>query len=159
MMKPYFHSQKGKTPLMILSVPFVVMALLVSRGISQGRGFQGVWQLAAGSILVLAGMMIMSSMKTTVDSERLSIKLGPGIIKKTILLKDISGISHTDIPWYSSGIKKISGGWLFSVDRSPAIELKLSSGKRFIIGTDDPQGLERALTEQKKDEDSQRLIY
>jgi hypothetical protein len=144
-MEKYYHYQKGKTPLLILSIPLVVMVLLISRGLSQGRGFQDIWQLAAGSVLVLAGMVLMSGMKTTVTGGSLTIRIGPVLTGKTIPVSEISGIQKTEIPWYSSGIKKIRGGWLFSVNGSPALEINLRSGKRFIVGTDDPDGLARAI--------------
>jgi len=31
------------------------------------------------------------------------------------------------------------------VDGSPGLEITLNSGKRYIIGTDDPDGLEKAI--------------
>jgi hypothetical protein len=90
-------------------------------------------------------MVLMSGMKTTVTGGSLTIRIGPVLTGKTIPVSEISGIQKTEIPWYSSGIKKIRGGWLFSINGSPALEINLQSGKRFIVGTDDPDGLVRAI--------------
>ncbi|GEM_PF-1103084 len=144
-MTDYSQRQKGKTAVIILSIPLVVMLVLLSRGLSQVESFLDVWQLALGSILVLTGMIFMSSLKVTVGSGILRIDLGPGHFGKKIPLSDISEIERTTIPWYSSGIKRIRNGWLFSVDGSPGLEITLNSGKRYIIGTDDPDGLEKAI--------------
>ena len=47
---------------------------------------------------------------------------------------------------YGWGIRRLPGGWMYNVWGLDAIELDLVSGKRFRIGTDDPDGLLAAIT-------------
>jgi hypothetical protein len=48
--------------------------------------------------------------------------------------------------WYHGwGVRKIPGGWMYNVWGLDAVELELASGKKFRIGTDEPQDLAAAL--------------
>jgi hypothetical protein len=51
-------------------------------------------------------------------------------------------------PWYYGwGIRFTPRGWLFNVSGFSAIELQMKSGKLYRIGTDDPEGLAKAVGE------------
>ena len=50
--------------------------------------------------------------------------------------------------WHGLGIRKMPQGWMFSLRGLDAVELELSSGKVFRIGTDDPGNLLAALSVQ-----------
>jgi hypothetical protein len=47
--------------------------------------------------------------------------------------------------WYGWGIRLTPHGWLFNVGGLDAVELELASGRKFRIGTDEPQGLLNAI--------------
>ena len=47
--------------------------------------------------------------------------------------------------YYGWGIRRVPGAWMFNISGLDAVELTLRSGKRFRLGTDDPQGLVFAI--------------
>ncbi len=47
--------------------------------------------------------------------------------------------------WRGWGIRWVRGGWLFNVSGMEAVEIKLKSGRRVLIGTDRPAEMVRAL--------------
>ena len=52
--------------------------------------------------------------------------------------------------YYGWGIRFTPRSWLFNVSGFSAIELQMKSGKRYRIGTDDPDNLAKALDEALK---------
>jgi len=141
----YSHRDKGKIPLMILSIPTSITLVLFIRGLSTGKAPSSIWQILLALILLVLTMLFVSFMETRVDSEKLVITFGPRFFAKSIPLDDIAHIGKMFIPWYSTGIKKIRKGWLFSVCPGWGLLIELSDGKRYIIGSGDPEGLEEAL--------------
>jgi hypothetical protein len=43
------------------------------------------------------------------------------------------------------GLKKIEGGWLYCVGPSKGLELLLTTGRRYIVATNDLEGLKAVL--------------
>ena len=76
----------------------------------------------------------------------LKLQFGLGVIRKRFLLEEIRAYRVVKNPWYYGwGIKFTPRGWLFNVSGFSAIELEMTSGKTYRIGTDDPEGLAIAL--------------
>ncbi len=49
-------------------------------------------------------------------------------------------------PWYYGwGIRLTPHGWLYNVSGSYAVEIKTKTGKKYRIGTDVPNELEKAI--------------
>lgn len=81
-----------------------------------------------------------------VDDASVRISFGAGWIKKEIKLGDISSAEAVRNSWmYGLGVQYIGNGWLYNVSGLDAVELKLKSGKRARIGTDEPQVLETEI--------------
>ena len=78
-------------------------------------------------------------MTVKVDTERIDISFGPGLIRKTIEVDKIINIDTIKNPWYYGwGIRLIPNGWLCNVSGSDGIELKFSDRSRIVrIGTKD----------------------
>ena len=82
----------------------------------------------------------------------IKIQFGLGVIRKVFPLKDIEAYCVVKNPWYYGwGIRFTPRGWLFNVSGFSAIELQMKSGKRYRIGTDDPDNLAKALDEALND--------
>lgn len=47
--------------------------------------------------------------------------------------------------WYGFGIRWFPGGWLWNVWTLDAVEFDLASGRKFRVGTDEPEALLAAL--------------
>jgi len=51
-------------------------------------------------------------------------------------------------PWYYGwGIRFTPHGWLYNVSGLHAVEIELKNGKKYRIGTDVPENLEKAIRE------------
>ena len=99
-----------------------------------------------GLIIVLIVLGIFSRLTVTVDEQMIKIQFGLRTIRKTFPLKEIETHRVVKNPWYYGwGIRFTPRGWLFNVSGFSAIELQMKNGKRYRIGTDDPDNLARAL--------------
>jgi hypothetical protein len=59
---------------------------------------------------------------------------------------EIVGFRQVRNKWYYGwGVRGIPGGWMYNVWGLDAVELELASGKKFRIGTNEPEELVAAL--------------
>ena len=139
----YEHRQFGRTTVIALGVMIALVALLPLFDRSAP-----VLVIAGASMLALAlAAIVCSSLSVSVDERALRVRFGPGPIRRTIPLADITGARIVKNPWwYGYGIHLTPSGWLWNVSGPDAVALTLSGGRRFVIGTDDPDGLEAALS-------------
>jgi hypothetical protein len=100
----------------------------------------------AALVLCLA-IVVFTSMTVTVKDMEIEVSMGLDLFRKRIPISGISIVEEVRIPWHSVGIKKIPGGWLFSVAISGGVDLAMKKGGRFIIGCEDPAGLEAAIVD------------
>ena len=101
-----------------------------------------------GLIIVLVILGTFSRLTVTVDDQMIKIQLGFRIIRKVFPLKEIEAFRVVRNPWYYGwGIRFTPRGWLFNVSGFSAIELQMKNGKRYRIGTDDPDNFAAALDE------------
>lgn len=99
--------------------------------------------LAAVVALLLASF---GSLEVRVDEEAVKLRFGVGLIRRTIALDRIESAARVrNRWWYGWGIRLTPHGWLWNVAGLDAVELRLTDGKLFRIGTGDPEGLEGAL--------------
>ena len=94
-------------------------------------------------IIMLIVLGIFSRLTVIVDDQMIKIQFGLRVIRKVFQLKEIEAYGVVKNPWYYGwGIRFTPRGWLFNVSGFSAIEMQLTSGKRYRIGTDDPDNLE-----------------
>lgn len=117
-------------------------------GIAESSEF---WPLMVAGIILAVVVLVFTVMTVTVDDEKIEIAMGLELIRKKIPVSGIASIVEVGIPWHSVGFKKVSGGWLFSVAVSGGVDIALKNGKRYIIGTDDPDGLLQAIRQRMSD--------
>jgi len=97
--------------------------------------------------VVLGITLVFTRLTVVLTDGNLTVAFGFGWPKRTVDVSDIVALRHVRNKWYEGwGIRLIRGGWMYNVWGLDAIELDLSSGKKFRIGTDDPEGLLAALT-------------
>ena len=97
-------------------------------------------------IFLLIVLTTFSRLTVRVDDQMIKIQFGVSIIRKSFPLKEIETYRVVKNPWYYGwGIRFTPRGWLFNVSGFSAIELEMKSGKRYRIGTDDPDNLAEAL--------------
>ena len=101
-----------------------------------------------GLIIVLVVLGIFARLTVAVDDQMVKVQFGLSIIRKSFPLKEIETYRVVKNPWYYGwGIRYTPRGWLFNVSGFSAIELKMNNGKRYRIGTDEPDRLASAISE------------
>ena len=86
------------------------------------------------------------SLMVTVTTTGVELAYTAGWPTKTIERASIVSAEPLRIPWwYGVGIRRTPKGWMWSVWGFDTVLLNLSDGRRFLIGTDDPEGLAAAL--------------
>jgi hypothetical protein len=136
-MEPTYRStQRGTwliivlTTLIVICVPFVLQTWFALIPI-------GLFGLIA---------IAFSSLTTEVYTDRICVWFGPGWVRKEIFMTDVKAASAVTNKWYYGwGIRFIGNGWMYNLSGLDAVELKLTTGKRFRIGTDAPKELEEAI--------------
>ncbi len=82
---------------------------------------------------------------------KLGISYGIGLFRKTFSLSELRRAKRTKTSWLNGwGIHLTNRGWLYNISGFDAVELEFANKKRVQIGTDDPEGLLRAIEEATK---------
>ena len=99
------------------------------------------WLRAASGVYVLAALLFFN-LTITVDDREVRAVFGVGLVRKTARLEDIAAAEVVrNRWWYGWGVKYTVKGWLYSVSGVDAVEVRLKNGKRFRLGTDEPEVL------------------
>lgn len=147
--RPSYVHRQWATLILVLLATFAI-----GIGVLSGARFhddKALVPVAAGA-LVFAGILagLFHSLVVTVRGDAseafLRVQFGWGLIRRTIPLASIESARPVrNSWWYGWGIRLTPHGWLWNVSGLDAVELELTSGKRFRIGTDEPGRLVRAI--------------
>ena len=98
------------------------------------------------SIILLVCLVLFCRLKITIEDETLCASFGPGIIRKKVRLEEIVRCDPIRIRWwYGWGIHLTPYGWLYNVSGLDAVAIMLRDGRKFALGTEDPDGLVNAI--------------
>jgi hypothetical protein len=98
----------------------------------------------AGLLVIIA--LLFSSLTVEVGDGELRFHFGPGFWRKRIALSEVSAATPTQNSWWEGwGIRFTPRGMLYNVSGTNAVEIELRSGRRFRIGTDEPEALVQAI--------------
>lgn len=93
-------------------------------------------------VVLLACVFLFPSMTIEIGNGVLTWSFGPGVIHKSVQVADIESVKVVQNRWfYGWGIRLTSHGWLYNVSGLGAVEIGLKNGKRFRLGTDEPEAL------------------
>ena len=74
------------------------------------------------------------------------LHFGIGVFGKSFATKEVRRASIVRNHWYYGwGIRYTPHGWLFNVAGLNAVEIELHTGRKYRIGTDQPQQLHDAI--------------
>ncbi len=143
----YRHSQTGKLWLVALLYAVVmIITLVLFATLGEGMAIKGVITGAGGALAVVVIMFVFSRLTVTVDKDLVTVAFGAGWPRKQIVRSKI--VSHQPVrnSWLLGwGIRWFKGGRMWNVWGLEAVELELTTGKKFRIGTDEPMKLDAAL--------------
>ena len=94
--------------------------------------------------LILWGLFYGLTVEVNRDIVRLYF--GFGIIHRSILRAHITAVTQVrNRLWWGFGIRLTQHGWMWNISGLDAVELTYHNGKKFRIGTDEPEALLEAL--------------
>ena len=139
MIKRYEHTQVG------YFIIVAIVAAMVAIGIILATTGVNLIAIAALGVLAIA-LVLFPSLTVVIREEELLVQFGPGVIRKRFKLNEIESCQAIKNPWYYGwGIRLTPHGMLFRVSGFHAVQIKLITGKKYLIGTDVPQELEEAI--------------
>lgn len=140
-MTPYRHTQTGWAILIPILAVLATVLVLLQFSAKTDRAIP----LAVFGLLTVAGVLF-ATLSVTVHGEWLECHFGPGLIRRRIRLTDVQRAEAVRNKWYYGwGIRITPHGWLWNVSGLDAVELTFVNGKRFRIGTDEPDRLLEAI--------------
>lgn len=129
----YRHTQWGYFA--VLTV--VVLVPVVAAVTADGDPWAGA-MVALVVLLITAVVLWFSRLTVTVEGGFVRAEFGMGKPRKSIELDGVTAVRQVRNRWYYGfGIRKVPNGWMYNVSGLDAVELELTSGKVFRIGTDD----------------------
>jgi hypothetical protein len=135
----YRHRQFG-TMLVALLGGTVIGALVAA--------YHTGWHPLALAVLAIPALVLLlfHSLTVEITDETLRVYFGAGLASFDFALRDVESVAAVRNPWYYGwGIRITPYGWLYNVSGLDAVELRLHSGKRVRIGTDEPRKLVEAI--------------
>ena len=133
-MTRYEHTQIGHAIIWPL-----LAIILIANGVT---GAVAHWPALIVSLILLICLVLFYKLRITIEDDTLCASFGPGIIRKKVRLAEIVGCEPIRIRWwYGWGIHLTPYGWLYNVSGLNAVTMTLRNGRKFALGTDDPDGL------------------
>jgi len=144
----YSHRQFGRGFVAMIAA---MMFFLATITLLSGVFMIALIALAVSAVLVL----LFHSLRVEVDRDALRLSYGIGVVRKRFDLTSLrDAYAVRNKWWYGLGIRLTPHGWLYNVSGLDAVEIVRTSGKKFRVGTDEPQALVTALKAALKDSKS-----
>ena len=135
----YRHTQVGWVIIICLSAGVVLVAALMA-------WYGCHWPCRIIFAALLVSLALMHSLTVELRGGFVKVAYGAGIIRKRIPLAEIQSCRTIRFPWYFGwGFRWIPRGWLFRVSGLAVVELRMRNGRRYGIGSDEPEELENAI--------------
>jgi len=134
----YKHRQTAGITLIVLLLPTAFCAFLawVNRA----------WWMYLVACAFLLVAWFFSSLTVEVNDRELVSYFGPGLWRYRVPLDTIADAARTTSSALEGwGIRVTTRGMLYNVSGRDAVEIRLGDGRRFRLGTNDPDGLTAAL--------------
>jgi hypothetical protein len=142
----YKHIQIGYAAIVIVFA--VILGIFAKAAFESRVGFDWKLHTIAGIAIVAIGGLF-SSLTIRVENGRLSWHFAIPAVRNSIPLKDIMSVEIVRNPLiYGWGMHMIRRGWVYNVSGRGAVEVNLHDGTRLRLGTDEPEALIRAITQQ-----------
>jgi len=143
----YQHTQNGYVIIIALIAISILFGIILTQ-----IGFNPL--VIFFMIFILFILASFGSLHVTVDEKYLRIKFGYlGIFRKQFPLDDIASAKTVRNRWYYGWGVRIwfwPRMWIYNVSGFDAVEIIMKSGKRYRIGTDQPEELDQAILQSIK---------
>jgi len=144
-MTKYRHRQTGTTIIAALT-PGVMLGLILFAILPAPEAYIGL----GVACICLVFAVLFSSLSIEIAEGYLRWSFGPGVIFKRVSLADISDAIATQTSLLDGwGIHMTRRGWVYNVSGRRAVWITLRTGKKFILGSDEPERLVAVLRERR----------
>lgn len=150
-MTAYEHTQRSVPMLFLLLAAGLVPAATLFFGRAATMPFAP--RLVLGLVVIVLGLsaLVFTTLTIRVDAVVLSWQFGPGIVRKSVPLRTIvEAVPTTTSFWEGWGIHFTRRGWLYNVSGRDAVLVRLADGTTFMLGTDEPELLLRAIEQGRR---------
>ncbi len=145
-MYDYDHTQPGTLIRWLIGGPLLAMAAIATALLAAGSPPEETIWLGVPTVIIAIVLPLFHSLTVCVSQNEIALSFGVGLIGKRFTIADVQSASTVCNHWYYGwGIRKIGGGWLFNVSGFDAVEIQLTNGRRYRIGTDQPLELLAAI--------------
>jgi len=145
----YQHTQAGTVTRAILGGLMLFLLSLSAAALAAGKTQQAiavVWPVGILLVILLLLLLLFHSLTIRVTGDVVHLSFGIGLVHRVFPIREIESAEATRTRWYNGwGIKKIRGGWLFNISGFGAVELKMRNGRRYLLGSDEPEKLREAI--------------
>lgn len=108
------------------------------------------WALWLPIILLTAVMVLFSTLTVEVGEDAVTAHFGLGFPKRRIPLRAIEYVRPMEMPWYLGwGVRWVPRGWMFRGSGTAVVGIALENGRRFCIGSPEPEALAKAIDHAK----------
>ncbi len=141
----YKRTQTGYFFIFVLVWMIGITALIAA--FAEDEAPEALLVMGISTAVVLGVVFWFSRLTVRVSGAEVRVGFGPGWPRKVFGSYEIVGFRAVRNKWYYGfGVRKIPGGWMYNVWGLDAVELELASGKKFRIGTNEPEDLVAALS-------------
>ncbi|HZL65145.1 MAG TPA: hypothetical protein VFD50_09445, partial [Thermoleophilia bacterium] len=141
---PYHHTQIGYP--MLAALVFGVIAQLRSLATDLREHKPRLWLHVPGLLLFATVMAAFSRLVVDVDGDAVTVGYAGGLARRRIDPRQIERAETTKTAWYAGwGIRFTPDGLLYNAWGRKGVKLRLVSGKKFTIGSDEPELLLAAI--------------
>lgn len=141
----YKHTQTGYLIFIVFAWMVLIAALITS--FAGDEAGEALIAMGISTAIVLLVVLWFNRLTVTVNGSEVRVVFGAGWPRKVFGSYEIIGFRQVRNKWYwGTGVRAVPGGWMYNVWGLDAVELELSSGKKFRIGTNEPEDLVAALT-------------
>jgi len=140
----YTHTQYGYTGLLttvfMVAVTWASVPEVFAESATAGTLF------VTFVVAMIALTFWFSRLDVTVATTEIKVSFGFGKPHRVIPLAEVAEARRVRNNWIQGwGVRKISNGWMYNVWGLDAVELEMTSGDVFRIGTDEPDKLHTAI--------------
>ncbi len=140
----YQHTQAG--PLVLLCTAFFALIAIVM--FANGGVGAATWLTVAFMVAILAIVAAFNKLTITVDPAHVKAGFTWGWPHREIPLSDIVRVDKVRNKWwYGFGLRRIpNGAWMYNIWGLDAVELEMTNGDLFRLGTNDVDQLHAAIS-------------
>ncbi len=142
----YRHTQTGTWLVAAILTGLVGMAAALVVAPLEDAGRPALWAALPGLVLMGGAAIVFRSLTVTLQSGVLGWRFGPGVFGSSVHVADIDAVEPARTSLMAGwGIHWTRRGWLYNVSGRDAVLVRMRNGRSFLLGTDEPDRLVRAI--------------